>query len=276
MTLRPMPHYALVKCNIKEQKERKEKHGFLHTHPDHQFMIYNMEWGEIVAIGSKYSEIFPEAKPGHTLIFHHFVQGLDKRDSQKDHLIHEDETYHYYVVTAEKFEGKKNETYGVWDGEKIIPHPEFVFMEIDRPTETYATPDDYINSAMQVGAGGLLVFKEWKRTREDIEAELDRIKKENENLAITGADKPAVRTQIMKNEEEMMRLQGVKNAIQFLPYTVSFANPLLSQWFDFPINPGQILYIDSRAAEKTVSFKDKKYRVVPVNFIGWMPNPIKE
>lgn len=274
MTLKPMPHFILVRCNIKEQKERKEKTGMFYTHPDHQFMIFNMEWGEIVGIGKKAQEQFPEAKVGHTLIFHHFVQGIDKTDSKKNHLIYEDEEYYYYVVTTSKFNGKRNETYGVWDGEKIIPHPEFVFLEVERPKESYADNEDFTNAALAKSKGGLLLFKEWKTTREDRIKKMSELKKQNENLSITGLNNPQVRVAILRNEEEMAKLNEQNSRVEYLPYTISYANKLLSQWFDTPIKSGQILFMDNRGAEKIINFKGKEYRVGICEYIGYMPNPL--
>lgn len=270
MTLKPMPPYILVRCNIEEQKNRKEKKGMFYTAPDHQYMVYNMEWGEILAVGERAAKIFPYAKPGMTLIMHHFVQGKDKWDSLAQHLIHEDETYYYYVVTVERYMGRRNETYGVWDGEKIIPHPDFVFLEVEKPADVYADPNDFINAATEKSKGGLLLFKEWKEGREAKEARIAAIKEEIDSLSLTGVNKPQIAAQIKRLEEEMTRISNEMNAVKYMPYTVMYANPVMSEWFDRPIKDGQILYIEERGAAKMISFKDKEYRIGTCNFVGYI------
>lgn len=271
MNLRPTPDYFLVRCSKEEQKKLKEKTGILYNPTGYEYMVYNMEWGEIVGIGSRVAKVIPEAKVGHDLIFHHFVQGMDTKDSKENHLVHEDETYNYYVVTAYRFNGKRNETYGIHDGEKIIPHPDFVFLKIEEPKKDYKkTPDDYINAALKPAKSGILIFENWRDSRETLEARTQQIKKDNENLAISGTHKPQVRTQMLRNEEQMTKISMEINKIECLPYKVAYANDSLSEGFSSKskVVDGTVLYIDKRATEKIVSYKDRKYIVAPIEYIG--------
>lgn len=274
MSLRPMPDYFLVRCSKEEQQNLKEKTGILYNPTGHEYMVFNMEWGEIIGIGSRVAKVMPEAKIGHDLIFHHFVQGMDDADSKESHLVHSDETYRYYVVTAYRFNGKRNETYGLWDGEKIIPHPDFVFLKMEQPKkDNYKTPDDYINAALKKTESGILIFDKWRDSRETLEARTQQIKKDNENLAISGTNKPQVRTQMLRNEEQMTKISMEINKVEYLPYEVAYANDSLSNGFASKkkVVDGTILYIDKRATEKIVTYKDKKYIVAPVEYVGGKP-----
>lgn len=270
MSLRPMPDYFLVRCSKEEQQKLKEKTGILYNPTGHEYMVYNMEWGEIMGIGSRVAKVMPEAKIGHDLIFHHFVQGMNDKDSRESHLIHWDDLYNYYVVTAYRFNGKRNETYGIWDGKQIIPHPDFVFLkQAEAKKESYKTPDDYINAALKKTKSGILIFDKWKDSRETLEARTQQIKKDNENLAISGTHKPQVRTQMLRNEEQMTKISMEINKVECLPQEVAYANESLSKGFisKTKVSDGTILYIDKRATEKIVTFKGKKYIVAPVEYV---------
>lgn len=268
--LRPAKNYVLVRCNKQEQKDRQEKIGMFYTHPDHQFMVYNMEWGEVVGVGEKAKQNFPAIEVGHTLIFHHFVQNENKEKSKVNHLVHEDDTYYYYVVTTASYNGKRNETYGIHNGETIIPHPDFVFLEWEIPKDTYATPQEFHDAAMQRTEGGLLVFKQWVETRDELSLKMQSIKNEIQNISRSGLDKAGVREFIFRKEEELEMMSRQLNKIRFLPYKVIYAPKILSEWFDRPIEKGSLLYIQETAAEKMVNFKGTEYRIAPTKYIGYI------
>ena len=265
----PMPAYFMVKVNIKKQAERKEKIGMFYTSPEHQYMIYNTEWGEVVGIGTKANRDFPEVEIGDTLIYHHFVQNESKEKAKEKHLIHEDDEYYYYLVTSSSFNGRRNETYGVIKGNTIIPHPDFIFLELDRPKETYASIENFEGAKMSISKGGLLLFSQWESSEEEITDKMQKIKSETQNLAKHNLHRPGVAQAVLRKEEEMEMLSRELNRIKILPYTVYKTHYSLSEKFKKNIKQGDIIYVEDKAAEKIVSVRDKKYRVVPIQYISY-------
>lgn len=115
MNLRPMPPYFLVKI----KRDDKPKEGTIIVPDTIRYMAYNTQCGEITAIGEQAAKYFPEAKIGMTLLIHHFVQAESDAEARLNHLVHSDDTFNYYVVTAYEYQSgsysKNCETYGVWD-----------------------------------------------------------------------------------------------------------------------------------------------------------------
>lgn len=266
-----MPNYFLVKCSIQEQEERMSKVGSIIIPVGHRYMVYNMEYGEIVAVGSRAAQLFPPAKVGMTLIMHHFVQGESDRESEEEHLIGKDDSYKYYLVTCCAFNGKRNETYGVWDGQKIIPHPDFVFLAPEPPRQS-ADAKDFIDSAVTQTAGGLLVFKEWKETQETLTEKMDKIKNKIQSLSKSGLNRPHIRQQIFYLEEELEKISRQLNTITYEPYEVEYAPEILSsrEWFNRPITKGRKLYIQSNAANTVINFRESHYRIAKLDNIGFI------
>src|SRR5688572_8388468 len=125
---KPFNPYFLVRTERIKEKEAKTKIGSLYVSEGEALMQFNLSSAEIVDISEKAAAYFPEAKIGHQLLMHHFVLDVNEFAAREDHLVHQDDTYNYYVVTAYEHNGKGSECYGVWDGEKIIPNREYVFL----------------------------------------------------------------------------------------------------------------------------------------------------
>lgn len=266
----PTKAYFLVKISKKAQRERLEKTGIFYN-PSNVYMTRNMQSGEIVAIGTKACEVFPEAKIGETLIFHHFVEG--DAESRKDSLIFEDELYNYYVISAYEQNGKATEVYGVWNGEKLTPHPEFLFLEKAKPHAHDLPNDEFINQAMEMHGdkdkGGFFIFKEYKNTREDNTQKLSRLKAEIQNLSKMQLN-DNIKIAIEEKEKECEMIGREMNKRTYLPYTIAAANKILSEWFDMPVTKGDIIYCMNMACQTEIEFMDKTYLICKSNYIGFM------
>jgi len=269
--MKPMPPYFLIRISRAAQRVKRERIGRIQIAPTETFMVYNVQYGEIIAIGKKAAEYFPEAKVGHTLICHHFVQDTNDNEAKVDHLVHQDKEYNYYVVTAYEIHGKRNETYGIWDGGKIIPNKEYVFLEPEKPVMTWETPDDYINSAMQKTQSGLLVFNEWKDSKDTKIQRMQKLKAEIGSLCKTGMSNPTARQMVVNKEAELEKLSSDINTTRFEPFTVVAAPDNLSIGFGFKINPGRVIYIMSDAAQMGIEFMGNNYRIAKVDarYIGY-------
>lgn len=263
--VRPSKAYFLVKIPKKEQKERIEKTGMFYN-PVEVHMTRNMQSGTIVAIGEKAHDVFPEAKEGHILIFHHFVEG--DSDSRKDSLVFEDEDYNYYVISSYQHNGKATEVYGVWDGEKIIPHSEYLFLEKQKPAIGVLPLDLFINQAMQQSNGGLFLFKSYVVTREDNLRKVEMLKAEVVNLAKSQMT-PEIKAAMEGKEAEMAKINHEINKVTYAPYTIAYSNKIISEWFDRTVDSGDTIFCRNNASIE-VEFLDKTYLVCETKYIGYM------
>ncbi len=276
MNLKPLPPYFLIRIPKKEQKERMDKIGSIYIPYNHVFMTRGMQFGEIMAIGADARSQFPEARIGHILLVHHFIEGKQTEDADHgEHLIHEDDRFNYYAVTAASFNGKANETYGVYDGEKIVTHPEFIFLDAEQPPVNDLTPDQFIDKATKKIKSGLIVFKEWKEDRKTIKDRIDFLKNEIEQLCKTKPT-PELNKAIEGKEREMAALGKKMNQKKYEQYTVAASNPLINEWFGSEIKTGDKIYCLNIASKTTIEFMGKEYRVVKTTYVGFPHNYLKK
>lgn len=261
-----MPSYFIIRISREKEIQQKQRIGSIIIPDTQVFMMYNVQAGEIVGIGKKAADYFPEAKVGDTLLCHHFVQGLNERDAREDHLIHQDETYNYYVVTCFDFHSKSNETYGIWDGEKIIPNKDYIFLEVPTKDDP-KSPDEYINSAIRQTSGGILTFANWTESRETKAEKMQRLKSEIQELSKSGAQKPHIAQGIKVKEMELERLSLDLNNKSYQQYTVAAFNPDLTNSFP-KLEVGGSIYALNIAAQTEIDFMNKKYIVTKINYIG--------
>jgi co-chaperonin GroES (HSP10) len=269
MILRPMPPYFLVKV----ARKTRDTGGRIIVPDTIKFMAYNMQCGEIVGIGSIAATHFPEAKIGMTLIIHHFVESESEHEARTDHLVHQEEGYNYYVVTVTEHNGKMNETYGVWDGEKIIPNKDYVFLELPEKAKDnidFANVDKELKVPMEVSSGGILMFKEWEESREEKESKQKTLKLEAQNLSKSGNHKQHIQQAIQSKEIEMEKISLEINKKKYLPFKVAYYHPSLLNHYPkgTVIGPEDDVYVLNIAAQTTLQFQGKEYIVAKSNYIG--------
>lgn len=243
-----LPYYFIVKIDKTTQENRKEKIGSLILHHQHTFMQRNLQCGEITSIGHKANEIFPEAKVGDTLIFHHFVEG----DEHGSNHVGADENSNYYYVTASNYNGHRNETYGIWNSYVIIPHKDFVFVE-PKKEEHIANVESRTEKI-----GSLFVFTDWTESREEKEKKTEVLREEIKQLSKTTMN-DQLKIGIEEKEREAEKITSNINKKEYLPYNVAYANPSLGA--------KDIVYSLSAAALTEIEFMDKKYIVIDTKYI---------
>lgn len=254
MQLIPLPHYFIVKINIEKQKDRKDKIGALYVHVSHTHMQRNLQEGEVVAIGSIASKKFPEAKIGDTLLIHHFVEGAD---SEKSNLIFSDTEYNYYNVTADEYNGHRNETYGIWDGEKVIPHPDFIFIAPE-VKEKEISADEFIDrNTKQVGS--LILFTNWEETREEREAKAQQITSEIKNMSKGKSMSDSTKRGLNEKQDEAGKITASLNKKEYRPYKVAFSHP--------KTKAKETVYALSLAAQLELEVKGKNYIVMQTKYL---------
>jgi hypothetical protein len=265
---KPFNPYFLVRTERIKEKEAKTKIGSLYVSEGEALMQFNLSSAEIVDISEKAAAYFPEAKVGHQLLMHHFVLDVNEFAAREDHLVHQDDTYNYYVVTAYEHNGKGSECYGVWDGEKIIPNREYVFLQTDTMSASNLPPEEAINAALKQSETGLFLFKEWRESRDQKEAKQAALKKEVESLSKSGTQKSHIQQAIREKEIEMAAIGSDINKQRYQSYSVAFANHELSEWFNRDISAGDTLAILNIATQSKITFNGIEYIVCKTKYIA--------
>lgn len=255
----PTPNYIIVRIDKAKQRQRKEKSGILHIITDNKNEARNMQFGEIVAIGANIPSIFPEVKIGTFAILHWMVESI-----KKDNKFFEDETFNYYMATVSEHNGKANETYGVWDGENIIPNPAYIFLETPASPKRGLSPDEYISAATKQTDGGLFMFEQWTETRTDKEEKMAKINAEIQSLTKSKMNHD-LRNGIAAKEAELSSLSnGInKQCIEF--YKVAAINPDMNneikECFGRKVEQGERVGALNAATKTTVEFMGIEYIV---------------
>jgi co-chaperonin GroES (HSP10) len=256
MKLIPLPHYFIIKIDIKKQKQRKAKigSGVLYSHVNEVFMKRNMQSGEVVAIGSIAAKQFKEVSIGDTLLIHHFVEG----DNDKSNFIYSDETYNYYTCTAKEFNGRRNESYAVYKNGKIIPHPDFVFIEKEETVKEISAEEFVEKNTKKVGS--LFLFNEWKENREDLENKASTIIKEIKSQSQGKHLRDDVKIGLEEKQKEAGRITNSLNKKEYIKRKVAFHHPSLKV--------KENIFVLNLASETELEVFDKKYIVIQTKYIS--------
>lgn len=114
------PYKIIVRIDISAQKIKKEttESGLLLS-PLYQYMLYNLQYGEVMEIGSEAAEFYPEIEVGDTAILHHFVESDDFRVIKKEYGKYENVLYEYRVINC--LDKKHREIFGKLHHKKSFP-----------------------------------------------------------------------------------------------------------------------------------------------------------
>jgi ferredoxin-fold anticodon binding domain-containing protein len=275
--LSPLGPYFLIRINRREQSVRKQKIGSLFLAETHVKMEREVQAGEIVDIGFEATQDFPEAKIGHILLIHYFVTGKEAEGTDDStYHVDTDEDYNYYMVASRSINGRRNECYGVFDGESIIPHSDFIFLEAEKKEEVVPL-DGFLNQNTTVSSGGLVVFKQWRETRSSVTEKNKTIQTRIKSLSnMGGGITDEIKNEIFKLEQEMLDNSARVNKKSYDPYIVVSANNKVKKWFGCEINPGDTIYVLNNAANTTIEYLGIEYRVVKIGYISFPHNFLKE
>lgn len=271
MQLLPYCPYFIIRVPKDQQRERREKIGRIMLPPNFVWMKRNMQCGEVVAIGQDAATSFPEATIGKMLIVHHIAEGqaTGSTKNSSEYFIDKDDDNNYYLVTGCEFNGRRNETYAIWDGDKIIPHRDFIFVEIEKEPENDVPMQFNLdcgvtitpNMAFTTTQSGLVIPKTKRMSREKMTEIMQSNKLRIEQLS--GNPSRMTREVI----EEIQRLEYQSNMIskeinkkRYEPFTVAFCNP------EFEANAGDVIYCLNIAAQTKIEFMDKEYIVVNTQY----------
>lgn len=291
--LTPRPPYFLIKVGKKEQQEKREKIGSLYVPQTYVFMKRELQFGEIVAIGSEAQEYMPMASVGDCVLHHHLVSGKKTDNGHNFYLVDEDEDFNYYVVNAFEIPGERAMAYAVAIGEEIIPTPDYIFLEVPKTDGV----EDF--DKLEVGANGLVVRGERKKTREEWVAIMQKNKKRCEELANVIPSSPMEEIRILQSPErkerhdfavkeikrleaENIKISQLINKKKYEPYVVAAVNPEWSEqhrrMFGDAINPGDTVYMLNIACQLTMDFAGAEFIVSETKYFGvsekWFKNSV--
>lgn len=249
-----MPPYFIVKINIQDQKKRMQIENGFYTAPDYVFMTRNMQHGEIVSIGSEAQRQFPEAQVGLRLLFHHFVES-----DEKDFLIDSDEEYNYYAVPGMWFNGEKNLTYGVIDGEKVIPHKDYVFLytgdeELPKTQEEKISEED-----------GFLLMTGYQESRKDKAEKMGTLKREIIELTKSDASYD-LKTTIERKEMEADKISRDINKREYSEFKVAHISPETKSKFAKDFTKLGMLNI---ACHTRIEIDNNEYLIAETKYIAF-------
>lgn len=252
-----LPFYFLVRINKNEQRENGEK-----ISKDSPFFIpvsqvfnsRNMEHGEIVDIGDKMKDIYgwEGCKPGHTLIFHHTIETPQEKTAKR-YFLYEDSVYNYYVVDEMNVRG-------FYDGEKIVPHPNFVFLK-NIPAFPNMDDVDAATGNKVKKEGSIFLITNWEDSSQNIAQRSEKIKIRQEELA-KNKRTPEIQLELERLQKEREQLNRKAQRKEYLPYRVAAANEYLCRDFGRHIGEDDVLFVFNKAAMYISNFKDKEYSYI--------------
>lgn len=273
-----MPPFFLVRIPKKEQRERLEKIGLLYYPPEHVYMKRGMQCGEIIGIGIAAHEFFPEAKIGDILICHHMIEGKVNGFRDKFFMVHSDDDWNYYCVTAFCYNGDRNNTFGVYDGENIIPSPDYVFLEIDETPvsdlpelilEQQGMAKIITNIPMEYAEAGLVVPKARKKTRRELIEKMDRNKAEIQKWSRWIPITPEKVTPLIHRlEAENTNISKEINKRQYEAHILHSFNDRLKKTVHPLLRKGDKVFVLNIATYMQVEFMGKEYIISESKYVS--------
>lgn len=254
-----MPHFFLVKILKEEQKifrHSLSKNSPFFIPSGQIFNSRNMECGEIVEIGEEMKDIqgWENCKPGNTLIFHHTIESPINKKEKAQYLISEDEKYNYYAVNNINLRG-------YYDGEKIVPHPNFIFLKNIPALPDTCLVDKTTNLRMEESGGGLLIVTNWKDSPQNIAYRSEKIKNRIQSLLKTTRT-PDIQAELELLEGERMAMNRNAQKSEYLPYLVAYSNSRVDNQLGRKILEDDILYCWNKACLYISNFQDKEYTYI--------------
>ncbi len=272
-----MPPFFLIRIPKEAQRQRMEKIGILYYPPKFAFMKRGMQCGEIMGIGNKAHEYFPEAKIGDILINHHLTEGKATDNKRKVYMIDEDQDWAYYVITGFSHNGERNMTFAVWDGEKIITNKDYIFLEPPKKLESDMPDFDLnmpgfgkfvTNMPFKQAANGIVTVKPRKLTREEMtekmKVNMAEIKRLSRWLEFQDM-RQRVAPMIIGLEAENEKLSKEINTVICESNIVAACNPEFSR--DHNVHQGDSIFILNIACYMTVEFMGKEYVIAESKYI---------
>lgn len=239
----------------KEQHDRKDRDGVLYLHPDYVYMARGMQCAEIIDFGKNVAKVFPTVKAGDMVLMHHFVEGKQNENADDGrYFLYSDDIYNYYTVTVQSHRGRQNETYGIYDGDTIIPHPEYLFLSTEKLEVNISSEDNFIVSR-------------YHETRAEKGTRMKEIQNHIKELTKSTLSTELNR-EIERKEAEMNAISKDVNSRFYDKYIIKRASHEVAKWFGRDSINHSIGYILNIACNTKISFDDKEYIVAKAKYMS--------
>jgi len=253
-----MPSFFLVRINKKEQNDCKQKiaKGSPFFMPAGlRFNSRNMEYGDILQIGEDVAKIegWEGCQPGHILCFHHTIEDTSST-AIRHYFLYDDDEYNYYAVDEINVRG-------YYDGEKVVPHPNFIFLKNIPCYESEGEVDSNTGNKIQKTEGGLLLITNWDENPSMIRQRSEKIKEHIESLSKSNRT-PEIQLAMESMEEERKKLNRLAQRRLFLPYRVAYAPITVLNKFKNPIKEDSIIYCYNKGCLYISNFQLEKYSYI--------------
>lgn len=246
MQLTAAPVFFVVRINVIAQKQTRLFDGKLAVAANYIYMQHEIQHGEIVSIGSQAQKEFPTAKIGDTLLFHHFVTGKGLEDKEDNpYLVYSDEQFNYYRVTTSYYNGDRNLSYAIYDGQTIIPHNDFVFLKPDEEKKELVKTDEVFE------------IKGWSESRDKKTGKMNEIKSQITEMMKSNVS-AETNQEIKKKETAMNKFSKEINKKEIQMYSIEYAPKHI------PFKMAGILNI---ACHTRFIFMDIEYIIAPSKYL---------
>ena len=247
MNFQALANYIIIAVPKEEEKDKRQKEGRFYVPQGYTMYQRNTQSGIIVSIGSDIRKHIGDIKLGHIAIVHHNVQGSEKEGGEN--RCFEDEKYFYYPVCCAELEGRRNSFFGVWDGEKIVAHEDYVFLE---------EPIEEESGIIEMGSG-LLVVKQ----KNDRNAALAKIKRNREIM--DNISKGVHNENVAKRFTDLEK----ENKALMMPFSAKTAIPMNLVAIHHSVGTGnnKTIFITASATNYKVEFMGKNYIVAETKYI---------
>lgn len=243
--------FFIVKIDKKAQQAKREKTSSgIYLSQQFLFMKYNLQHGEIVSIGERATQDFPDAKIGDTLFFSHIVE------SQEWRILKETDDFEWRGVDV--LSG--TEVLGVYS-DKFIPNKNFIFMEQHQEPafrKAFSSSIFFVDAAMFEDDDYL------QRKIEDLRLQRDELKD------TVACERDPYQFEIKYNLQQKIANEGKKlsqfmHRERFCKCKVSHVNPETTE--ETGIEPGNFIFMDSKILYELEAMGNKFY-YVPTEFVA--------
>lgn len=271
--LEPMPAYFLIRIGKDEQREKREKEGRFYVPESYVFMKREIQFGEIISIGSAAKEYMPLAEKGDYLLFHHLVSGKKDDRGHSYYLIEEDADFNYYAVNAFEIPGERPLAYAIAKGEEIIPTPDYIFLEV--PKEENVT---------ETNESGITVVKAKQKTRDEwsalLKANMNRMRELSRNIPYSEIEYNSSNKEVMnyaineikRLEQENARISKELNKRKYERFVIAALNQdwndYIEKMFGQRLHEGEEVYMLNMACKTIITFGESEFIIAQTTYFG--------
>ncbi len=146
--------------------------------------------------------------------------------------------------------------YAVWDGEKIVTAPDFIFASI-------------IEEEQSIEDGKMCIVKNYKESRGLVEQKLQDLQQQVKSLS-RHLNEPAIKNKIIDLETEMQQLTAGLNKKRIKPFRIKWINNVINKIV--PEMPSIAWYNLIGEAPTSISFNGEAYHILRMKHIYFLSN----